>query len=431
MTEHRAGRSYSRGRTLAWLSWLARRMEERGQAVFLLEQLDESWLTTRWQRLGNLVVMSGLLGALFGGLAFSSWQLAKILDNVHDPISVGLPFWLLAVPLWALGVEAVRLYRRRWLPSTRLRGRLGTVLDVAVSWAFWSLIWGMVWGFLLLRTAERHEVWLETQQWLTTGEGLVHPLLAGLLVAIFYRLRYGRRREEAARTVEALGWSWRSALFGILGGVAVAVAYWLVYLALRFRSYDFGDLLLSLGVYLALGGAVGFLLNGLRARQVVEKTRPNEGVRLSLRNAVFAGGLAALVLGPVGWGAFTLFVRPEYMTGTPERGAVWLAGLAASATALWFGGMDYLRHRVLRLFLPPHAPLLWIPFLAHAVRLRFLRRAGGGYMFLHRFLLQHFAAREVLWRDRREAETWQGPIGDDGVTADRLWQPRVESRFEE
>ncbi len=413
------GRAYSRGRTLAWLSWLARRMEERGQAVFLVEQLDESWLTARWQRFANLVVMSALLGAVFGGLAWFAWKLAKTLDSVADPISVGWPFWLLAAPLWALGIETARLYRPRWLPSTHVAGRFGTALDVVASWAFWSLIWVTMWSVLLLATVERNEAWLVTQDWLITRDGLVHPLLAGVLAAMLYRLRYGRRREEASRTVEALGWSWRSAFLGILGGVLLAVAYWLFYLALRIWFYPFDNLARNLGTYLILGAAVGFLFNGLRARRVVEKTRPNEGVRLSLRNALAAGGLSALVLAPVSWGAFALFVQPGRMTGSPEEGAVRFAVIAAAVAGLWFGGMDYLRHRVLRLFLPPHAPLLWTPFLAHAARLRFLRRAGGGYVFIHRFLLEHFAARERLWGDRREAEAWRGPApgaGDGGYT---------------
>jgi hypothetical protein len=40
-------------------------------------------------------------------------------------------------------------------------------------------------------------------------------------------------------------------------------------------------------------------------------------------------------------------------------------------------------------------PLRLRRFLDYAVHLGFLQRAGGGYIFIHRLLLEHFAARSV------------------------------------
>jgi eukaryotic-like serine/threonine-protein kinase len=40
-------------------------------------------------------------------------------------------------------------------------------------------------------------------------------------------------------------------------------------------------------------------------------------------------------------------------------------------------------------------PWRLIPFLDHCVDLIFLRRVGGGYIFVHRLLMEHFAEMYV------------------------------------
>jgi len=67
-----------------------------------------------------------------------------------------------------------------------------------------------------------------------------------------------------------------------------------------------------------------------------------------------------------------------------------IGGLAA----LLNGGMAVIRHGILRLWLRRRgvAPLDYVGFLEHAANeLGFLQRVGGGYMFIHRMLLEHFA----------------------------------------
>lgn len=68
-----------------------------------------------------------------------------------------------------------------------------------------------------------------------------------------------------------------------------------------------------------------------------------------------------------------------------------------TALFLIYGGFTVLMHDVLRLWLAVRTPL---PFnlegmLERAVELGLLRRVGGGYMFLHRTLLDHFADRPL------------------------------------
>ena len=60
----------------------------------------------------------------------------------------------------------------------------------------------------------------------------------------------------------------------------------------------------------------------------------------------------------------------------------------------WYGGQDVIQHYILRfiLYCNGHMPLRYAHFLDYAARLVFLQKVGGGYIFIHRLLLEHFAA---------------------------------------
>jgi len=63
----------------------------------------------------------------------------------------------------------------------------------------------------------------------------------------------------------------------------------------------------------------------------------------------------------------------------------------------WYGGQEVLQHYILRfiLYRKGHTPLRYGDFLDYAARLVFLQKVGGGYIFIHRLLLEHFAAMRI------------------------------------
>jgi hypothetical protein len=60
------------------------------------------------------------------------------------------------------------------------------------------------------------------------------------------------------------------------------------------------------------------------------------------------------------------------------------------------GGTAFIQHFTLRLILHRTGQLPWhlVPFLNYCVDRIFLRRVGGGYIFIHRYLLEYFASLE-------------------------------------
>jgi hypothetical protein len=73
---------------------------------------------------------------------------------------------------------------------------------------------------------------------------------------------------------------------------------------------------------------------------------------------------------------------------------VLIVGPISGLGGLLFGGLFFIKHFVLRLFLwlSRSAPLNYVAFLAQAKDLLFLRQVGGGYIFTHRLLREYFAS---------------------------------------
>ena len=164
----------------------------------------------------------------------------------------------------------------------------------------------------------------------------------------------------------------------------------------------FGGLIIALMFFLGFGGLIGVLYSAVTGGVVEAKDTANQGVRLSIRNALRMGLL---------WGALPMFgvVGISYVLAQGwllfefEILPVWLVILIASLitglvfglpAALWYGGLEVIKHYTLRLILWRTGQLPWniANFLDHATDLIFLRKVGGGYIFIHRLMMEYFAS---------------------------------------
>ena len=187
---------------------------------------------------------------------------------------------------------------------------------------------------------------------------------------------------DQVRPIVRLGWSWIALRDGLGRKLVLAVGV---------------GSMLSAGIALvfdaAVGLAVGFAstvalcyFGGLdldiSKNDTALLTVPNQGIRQSLRNAVRGGIVGAVGGGLVGGLA----------AGT--TGALFGVMVFALIIALLVGGHSCLQHFTVRLLLWRNgfAPLHYVDFLDYAVERILLRRVGGGYTFVHRSLLEYFAA---------------------------------------
>lgn len=223
------------------------------------------------------------------------------------------------------------------------------------------------------------------------GFGLAGGLIGGLSLA--WVIVSDRPASEAITCAESIRWSvaeyrkrfakWL--IIGIVGGLGVAIVL--------------GPLAgLVCGVVAVVTGSMSGGWTGVE-NDVEVKISPNQGMRRSLRNALKWGLLGATTAGIVqsllgglvgGWAGG----RPGVQFGIPF-GVLFGVVFGGLSMAMNNGGTVVHRHCAIRL-------LLWrggaIPanlarFLDHAAERILLRKVGGGYAFIHRTLLDHFAAR--------------------------------------
>jgi hypothetical protein len=139
------------------------------------------------------------------------------------------------------------------------------------------------------------------------------------------------------------------------------------------------------GLGIELGFGLIFALIGEVA--VGTQPRPNGGIWNSTRNLLLGGLLGGLILGLSS--GLLVGVNPSVR----ERLLIGLSGGLLGALMLC-GGFASIQHMTLRALLWRYnlAPLNYAKFLEDCAERIFLRRVGGGYIFIHRMLMEHFAA---------------------------------------
>jgi hypothetical protein len=381
-------RGYTREHTLGWLIWLARGMQQHDQTVFLIEQIQPSWLTTRGQRVVYVLgsrMFFGLIFELTAGLMFG----LMLISGLRDALILGL------VP----GLIDERRVNRGplWTRIEKSSPRLQTVIIVLIVGLIIGVIVGLQGGLIF-----------------GLQDGLAAGLLAGLIFGLFWGLRSRHRSLTSdIQSVETLRWSWVHArkgcisglIVGLISGLIGGLSDWLIAELQGGLIGGLSDLITDLpdaltfglivglrnGLWFGLiGSLIGALFGGFRSGILPVKGIPNLGIRLSIRNAVLATGLVVL--------AFCLFGLGIGLIGKLDFvllvGGLILGQIFWLIAFFWYGGQDVIQHYILRfiLYWKGHTPLRYANFLDYAARLVFLQKVGGGYIFIHRLLLEHFAA---------------------------------------
>ncbi len=368
-----ADNRYSPHETVIRLNWLARKMFDHNRSVFLIEQIQPDWLPSRIWRWIYMLLSGFILGFVCGIIVWLFWQILHFSSPLMPtPLSntVGqllqitqgrAEFVALLVSNIILGL-IVAMMQTRYFETLRIhqleqesRGARYAKHLIIIG-AVVALITAI--AITLAGVPQLALIW-------SAAEVVVYVIAA--------RYIFGRSYQNEIRTVEALAWSWKSALNGLLIGLVLAALAEILGLIVY-------DAPISLQSSLILGSA-GVILGGMRGRRVEEKSYANQGIILSLRNSLIAASVSSFILGVITF----------YLQG---------AAYALVAAALTFiiggsllGGNNVVKHILVRGILWQQGKIPWryAQFLDHAVRLAFLRKVGGGYIFMHQLLQAYFA----------------------------------------
>jgi hypothetical protein len=332
------------------LSWLAGKMKEHSQSIFLIEGLQPSWLGTKAKRAAYGTVVALSLGLLFGLLYGLYLRNAPIVGLSCGMIllGVGLGCW------WESPLK-----------NSVISGSIG------------GLSGGLVGGMII---------------------GLLGGLIIGLIGV------FGVGSLNHINLVETISWKWnqfwKRTIPGSIAGLSIGLIIFLFFglprkTGLQITTIDS----LKMGLYLPLnlgliGGVISGLVGGFTVSVKVGKASPNQGIKLSLKNL---GCISHYLIERRVDRRADRVINGLAYSRTDLRSILEL-GLFGGLFAGLFGGLNrggsaVIKHYGLRLilWLNGYTPFKFVKFLDHCARLILLKKVGGGYIFIHRMLLEYFA----------------------------------------
>jgi hypothetical protein len=136
---------------------------------------------------------------------------------------------------------------------------------------------------------------------------------------------------------------------------------------------------------LSVFAIVALIFIGLKTNIIENKVLPNQGILLSLRNSLILGEIATIVFGLIASVIYNDLWMYIFGFGILGGTIVWVL----------YGGMDVVYHYTLRFILAKRGYLPWklVPFLDYCADNLLLQKVGGGYIFIHRMLLENLAKK--------------------------------------
>lgn len=367
MFHRRSGRHpYTPDQTVRWLRWLARQMINHGQSIFLLEQMQPTFLANRQQRLFYHTAVRLSVALLFLVTCSLSAMLAVLASTTNTntllaALGIGLEFGIV-VTLALLVASILAL----WI--SELFAALLTIGIVAV-------VLRLIGGFSIT-------------------DSIIASLVFSLLGSLPGLFIAGRR---PIRPIDGITWSLPRLRLRLLLGFIGSVVFGFI-ISLMSGVSDGLEMGLMVGMCCILPG---ILFGMSRSDSIKPSIVPNQGIRTSLRTSTIVFGVMAVSSGLIGFILRILVGGESYAVGV-ALGVVMAIPIGLVA-ALIAGGAVCIQHYFLCIILAYSGVVPWHyqHFLDYATDHVFLRRIGGGYIFYHRLLMEYLASDMEITYERK------------------------------
>ncbi|MGK7893222.1 MAG: NACHT domain-containing protein [Xenococcus sp. (in: cyanobacteria)] len=370
--------TYSKKQIIHYLSWLAKNMSQASQTVFLIEGLQPTWLEKFYQ---NRLYLFGVIEVI----VMIIWMIPLSAFIIHDSWIFALSFMPLG-PITGLLIWLFLKLFSRYPSEMKTSFRLIKGIFSGLSLAIAS---GIAYEFSSSGASDLVESILNMLGFFAFPLSLIFVIIFELI-------------KENIHPVKSLKWSWKKVreklLLGLIFGVLFA-AFMIVILILTDNSADESFLVLVKNLIL-IGASIGAfygIFNGFEEGIKVEKSAtPNLGIWQSAAQA----GVFIVILGLIGLliSFFLLFFLGDISDSDSLftvlswgliGGGMVGGGLMGAAGS----GIICIQHFILRLIMwrSGYIPWNYARFLDYATECNLLQKVGGGYIFIHRLLLEHFA----------------------------------------
>lgn len=328
-----------------WLYWLSNRMIDNSNSIFLIEKMQPTWLNHTWQII-----------------------LYRILDSIVIGFFLAMIFFGFPMLMFMLMLDGISYF-----------------YDTIINFDLYNL----------------YELLLET----LLSMIMIYLLVGWRISLVYFFIAIWRK--PVIETVEKLSWSWKEVrrrrfqiLYGMLAGIILSFFTRLIPSILGSlcimgysdncmdppQHYLPHDYLMGaiLGCFFTL------ITIALKSPTINEWKTPNKGIWLSIKNSVIFIVVYTIFISVI------LSIYIKINNASLLLWSIWLIiGFYISFFLgfTWGGGKALFQHFLLRflLFLSGYTPLNYVYFLNDATERLFLQKVGGGYIFIHRMLMEHFA----------------------------------------
>ena len=363
-----------------WLTHLAKGMSQERQSVFYIERLQPTWLLSpKWYLTGV-----GLFVGLFTGLIFGlvsgliSGLIAGLFFGFVSGLVNGSTGGLLGGASYLLSSFVKNKRKRFW--ATVISAMMITTLIFGLLYGlgtglFAGLLYGLLFGLIIFN------------QQISTIEVLNLKIPARR--AWFIKFVQGTFLGLLFNLINWLGYRINGMSGGLLSGWVMEPVIGSI---LQSGAELFSDLNVRLLIFGLGSPFIGFLIASItfiQPREIERKSQPNQGVLSSAKNALGMLIVTTLFLG--GHGALIDSWLLDSIVGTTFfANSMVLLPLAF----FYYGGATIIKHYILRFLLARQGtlPFKLTPFLDAMSERIILRKVGSGYIFIHRYLLEYFAA---------------------------------------
>ncbi|NEQ80627.1 MAG: NACHT domain-containing protein [Moorea sp. SIO2I5] len=376
----KTNKRYNNAQVKHWLIWLAKRMVQESQTVFLIERMQPNWLKKCIQESmyhAGFKLFFGMIFGLIGVLHFGT----IVTNDLGVQIS-------LVIPLVIASLASA-------LSSVVLSSLTSRVIPKPIPWHISRFIPGFMSGLIyviitvLMVESVVESVVVESLENLDTWR---YPLLTLIIDGVAFGIFFSLIEREIGN-IYTIDISWKKTKMYFSAGLICGSFYVLLRLLFTNRYNvehldQLFDILIRLLIFATLPGIIGLLD---KEKQLEPTIIPNQGIWISAKKA----GLFFIIFFPVGmFYGLSYFDKPHQIISIGLAAGL-LAGMAGGLRPV-FAGLVLIQHFSLRLILyfNKYIPWNYARFLDYATDRIFLQKVGGGYIFIHRMLMEHFAEME-------------------------------------
>jgi hypothetical protein len=375
-------------KTVNWLIWLANYMSHRNISVFFIENLQPDSSSSAIDKLSYLVLSRTTTCCCM----LISWALFVLwMRSLRQTVPIDIFFWTVE-KLIRIGPIMGLFLAIFDFGSFSFKSKMVTNREKNLFLLFTFIFLTFLLSIFSFSTPKLVIQWMDIS--MTTAlrkesiELIYHkkPLgitNLGLFLGMFFTARnINKTFSNDIQLAERIKWDWKAFLaFYLITGIFPSILLGL------FREFD----PFSMAYFFLVPSLLISFFFSLRFGTIEkQKTKPNQGIQMSLRNALVIGcgfgifiALTFILAGPI-----THFFPGHWI------GAICFGLVVSFITGLWYGGIDAINHYTLRILIFSRGYFPWncSKFLDSSANRILMRKVGGGYIFLHRLLLEHFAS---------------------------------------